>query len=575
MFLKNYFDIPNLTVAWERTIRDSNRDVKDYAGIELFESNIDNNLRYLSELLIAGEYKPSRPAKFYEPKATGTQRAKTILCIEDAIVYQCICDTIAYRAYETTEKYENFVFGSVLNEEVKLGVDLLNIENPRFYFFELWMSKWNQFAESVNAEVEDRSMTYKLETDITGFFDCIPHSKLLQLLYKKYDIDPAVLDLFSECLNTWSGTSESATPGVGIPQGPQASFFIANVYLGDIDEKMVSRGLSYYRYMDDFRIYSSNEDELIEVLVEIDKFLKSNGLSINSKKTLIEKLDEDREKEKIDNADIMAYLAIAFEEEVEPKIDKTESDSIDQIDLTEQFGGASQGDFYFTRDFEFSSDEEAKEYLEKEFDVLDKFIWSKIKKVGDSVEFIDEESITKDLRKHQKDWLKIGFEYRSLLTLSESLEFDYKPNPAYIDVWFLLSRKFIAKANQFNWILAKYEANSSLKDKLLQHIEKFRLYEWIQHQFIVTLAISQELTTEELRNCFKKLKATESLYVKLAYYRLLILQVEPNHQLYSTVKHSIELEKNTFLKTTLLHYYHKKNLGQLSKYDIAKTIGLL
>jgi hypothetical protein len=42
-----------------------------------------------------------------------------------------------------------------------------------------------------------------------------------------------------------------------------------------------------------------------------------------------------------------------------------------------------------------------------------------------------------------------------------------------------------------------------------------------------------------------------------------------------TVKHSIELEKNTFLKTTLLHYYHKKNLGQLSKYDIAKTIGIL
>ena len=86
MFLKNYFDIPNLRIAWERAIRDSNRDVKDYAGIELFESNIDNNLRYLSELLIAGEYKSSRPAKFYEPKATGTQRAKTILCIEDAIV---------------------------------------------------------------------------------------------------------------------------------------------------------------------------------------------------------------------------------------------------------------------------------------------------------------------------------------------------------------------------------------------------------------------------------------------------------------------------------------------------------
>ena len=575
MNLKNYFDIPNLKIAWERTKRDSNRDVKDYAGIELFEANFENNLIYLSELLISGEYKPSRPAKFYEPKATGTQRAKTILCIEDAIVYQCICDTIAYRSYESTLKYENFVFGSVLNEEVKLGLNLLNIENPRFFFFELWMEKWNQFAESVNAEVEDRSVTYKLETDITGFFDCIPHSKLLQLLYKKFEIAPDVLDLFSECLNTWSGTAESATPGVGIPQGPQASFFLANVYLGDIDEKMVNRGLSYYRYMDDFRIYSSSEVELIEILVEIDKFLKSNGLSINSKKTLIEKLDEDREKEKIDNTDFLAYLAIAFEEEIKDQVDKVEYNSIDQIDLTEQFGSPSQGDSYFTKDFEFSSDEEAKEYIDKELNQLDEFIWSKIKKVGDSVAFIDEDNIKNDFRKNQKDWLKIGFEYRSLLSLSDSLGLNYSPNNEYLEVWFLLARKFFSKANQFNWILAKYESSLSLKQKLLQHIEKFYLYEWIQHQFIVTLAISQELTTEELRNCFKKLKSTDSLYVKLAYYRLLILQVDQNHQLYSTVKHSIELEKNTFLKTTLLHYYHKKNLGQLSKYDIAKTIGIL
>jgi hypothetical protein len=41
------------------------------------------------------------------------------------------------------------------------------------------------------------------------------------------------------------------------------------------------------------------------------------------------------------------------------------------------------------------------------------------------------------------------------------------------------------------------------------------------------------------------------------------------------VNHNIESQDNTFINTTLLHYYHKKNLGQLSKYDIAKTIGLL
>ena len=103
--MEEYFDIPNLKLAWERCLRDTNRDVKDYAGIDLFGFCIEENLMNLSKVILKGDYKPSRPAKFYEPKPTGTQRSKTILCIEDAIVYQCIIDTIATRAYQDTAAY--------------------------------------------------------------------------------------------------------------------------------------------------------------------------------------------------------------------------------------------------------------------------------------------------------------------------------------------------------------------------------------------------------------------------------------------------------------------------------------
>ena len=265
--MKEYFDLSNLRIAWERCLRDTNRDVKDYAGIDLFGFSIEDNLQNLSEVLLSGDYKPSRPAKFYEPKSTGTQRTKTILCIEDAIVYQSIIDTLAARAYEESNQYESFVFGSVLHSEVALGTSILKSENPKFYFFEFWMEKWTKFADSVNNEVEDRSVAFKLETDITGFFDCIPHSKLLQLIYNKHGIDKGVVDLLNKCLNRWSGTADSTTPGIGIPQGPQASFFLANLYLTEIDSILVNKGLSYYRYMDDMRIYSSSKDELIEVFI--------------------------------------------------------------------------------------------------------------------------------------------------------------------------------------------------------------------------------------------------------------------------------------------------------------------
>jgi len=450
------------------------------------------------------------------------------------------------------------------------------------------MEKWTKFADSVNNEVEDRSVAFKLETDITGFFDCIPHSKLLRLIYDKFNFDKNVVDLLSKCLNRWSGTADSTTPGVGIPQGPAASFFLGNLYLTEIDAILINKGLSYYRYMDDIRIYSSSKDELNEVLVLIDKYLKSNGLSINSKKTLIEALGDDREEEKIDVADILEYLNLStllkdnnavkkgtkgLKKQVDPS--SVNRLQIDIHDVEEQFGSSSFQVTKQTKEFNFTNDKEAKQYLEKELKAFDKEIISRVQFGNDGVQFKNLELIDKDLSKAQKEWLKIGYEYRSLLNLSDSLDLGYEADKKYVHVWFLVAMKFIAKANQFNWILTRYPASNEIKGLLFEHIEKSKLYEWVQHQFITTLAISQKLNTEELRFCFKKMKACNSFYGQLAYYYLLILQVKESQQLYASLTNSITQESDLFLKSTLLHYIDRKNQGKLSKHDIAKTIGLL
>lgn len=586
--MKEYFDISNLKLAWNRCLWDTNSEVKDYAGIDLFGFSLEENLMNLSESLLSGDYKPSRPAKFYEPKSTGTQRTKTILCIEDAIVYQCIIDTLATLAYEESNQYESFVFGSILHSEVARGTSILKSDNPKFYFFEFWMEKWTKFADLVNNEIEDDSNKFKLETDITGFFDCIPHSKLLQLIYNKYDIDKGVVDLLHKCLNRWSGTADSTTPGVGIPQGPQASFFLGNLYLAELDSILMNKGLSYFRYMDDIRIFSDKKVEIEEVLVLIDKKLKSHGLCINSKKTLIEDLSDDREKEKIEVLDILEYLnhSTLLEGLFTDKKDGNESknqeeksiskkNEVDLYDLGEQFGSSSFEIAQQTKEFNFKNKKEAQKYLEKELKAFDKEINARLIITNGGVQFKNPEKVLEDSKKAQKEWLKIGYEYRSLLNLSDSLGLGYKADQKYFSVWLFIAINFIPKANQFNWILTRYTASSINKKILFEHIEKSELYEWAQHQFITTLAISQKLNTEELRRCFKKMKSSESYYVKLAYYNLLILQVNESHQLYATIINNIIQEKDLFLKSTLLYYIDKKNQGQLSKYDIAKTIGLL
>ncbi|MFN9109031.1 MAG: RNA-directed DNA polymerase, partial [Bacteroidota bacterium] len=213
--------------------------------------------------------------------------------------YQAIANVIAQRAYPQLVQTDQFVYGSVLVPEVQLGTDLLKTPDATFYFFKFWKSLYNKFKDSVIKAIEVDKASYKFETDITGFFDSIPHYNLLLTLSTEFSVEDEILDLLSECLNAWSGTKENSTPGVGIPQGPVPSFFFANLLLHPLDKQVIGDAFKYYRYMDDINIYGYSEEELLDVLVTIDNYLKGHGLSINSKKTRIEKIDPDKEDETV------------------------------------------------------------------------------------------------------------------------------------------------------------------------------------------------------------------------------------------------------------------------------------
>jgi len=109
-----YFNPDNLKLAYNRIICWPERMVKDRFGIHAFGSQLDKNLKHLSEKLISGKYTPQHGFKYYEPKSSGTQRTKTLLMIEDALVYQAIANVIASRNYDLLAEHDDFVFGSVL-----------------------------------------------------------------------------------------------------------------------------------------------------------------------------------------------------------------------------------------------------------------------------------------------------------------------------------------------------------------------------------------------------------------------------------------------------------------------------
>lgn len=542
---EKYFSPNNLRLAWERMVRSNGKDIKDFFGIEIYSTNLDKNLIRLSEAIIKGEFKPQRPFKYYEPKASKTHRTKSVLSIEDALVYQAIADKVATTNYKRLAENNSFVFGSVLHPEVEKGLDLLNEPDADFYFFEYYIPLYNKFINSVNTEIENTNIRFKLETDITGFFDCIPHSKLLITL-NKFGVEAEILDLLNDCLNIYSGTKESVTPGVGIPQGPAASFFYANVFLTDLDYAISQSGYTYYRYMDDIRIYEESEEQLTEALVLIDNFLKGRALSLNTKKTSIEELGENRKAEKL------TFLTGYGEELEEYEIKDSKGEKQKQVYLTEQSPDNEQGKKYIVKTIE---GEELITYCKKEIAEVEKYLFEKFKAINNTNFNARDLSNDEHLK---KEIIHIAYRWRSSNSILKNID---KPllNAKLIPIWLFCVEHFFWKANHFCWNLNQYGANDLINLKLNEIIPKFKSFEWVRYQILSNLSTVQHFNTSELREIFRKSKEEISGLVRLGYYMILLKHLKHEHQLFASLRQAIKDDKEPYIRKRLSSFISQKN----------------
>jgi hypothetical protein len=538
-----YFSSECLRLAWERMVRSNGKDAKDFFGIEIYASNLDKNLARLSKAIIKGEFKPQRPFKYYEPKASKTHRTKSVLSIEDSLVYQAIANTIATANYKRIAENNSFVFGSVLNPEVEKGLELLNDPEADFYFFEYYIPLYNKFINSVNTEIDNTNIRFKLETDITGFFDCIPHSKLLVTLHK-FGVEPEILDMLANCLNLYSGTKESVTPGVGIPQGAAASFFFANVFLNDLDYLISQNGYTYYRYMDDIRIYEETEEKLTEVLVLIDNYLKGRALSLNTKKTSIEEIGENRENEKLP-------LIVGYGQELLKECYIKESNKEKQVYLNEQTNDNEQIKKYIIKTIE---GDELINFCKKEIRDAEDFLLERFR----DIEQADFKSRTlANDEELKKQIIHVAYKWRNANSI---LKVEDKPilNKKLIPIWLFCTEHFFWKANHFCWNLNQYGANSIITQKLNDLIPKFKSFEWVRYQILSNMANVQNFNSSELREIFRKAKEETSGLVRLGYFMILLKHLKSDHQLFASLRQAIRDDKEPYIKNHLSSYISRQ-----------------
>ena len=567
--LEIYFNPDNLKLAYYRIVCWPERLVKDRFGIHAFGAQLDKNARQLSEKLISEEYSPQRGFKYYEPKSSGTQRTKTLLMIEDALVYQAIANVIAARNYELLSEHDDFVFGSVLMPDTKHGTELISKENPKYFFFKFWKSLFVRFKDSVIKAIEQDKASHKFETDITGFFDSIPHYNLLMTLSTHFGVEDKVLDLLSVCLNAWSGTKESNTPGVGIPQGPQPSYLLANLLLYPLDKQLISEAFKYYRYMDDIKIYGYSESELSNVLVQIDNYLKGLGLSINSKKTGINPIDAAKEDETVKELrrfEVMGNDYTGDENFItELSVVGLESNIIKSLlGLSEQSPEENDDD-YIKKQIETITDpEQIISFWEKEIVEVENELPALFK--INSTELADPKK-TDDI-----DFIRLSAKYGTALrSLSE-----YKKVNASVSLlpfWLFALKKYNWRASNYILTLQHYRDNETLKEELVSIYLADKNYECYRYHIITCLTYNFRYSDRELREFFKYLKNETSELVRYAIYCMLIKHSD-DQQLKSTLRVQLSKEANNYLKLITLDYWKRDANGVNSMYELVKQMGL-
>jgi excisionase family DNA binding protein len=198
------------------------------------------------------------------PKGFFFSRSGLLLSLPDRIAYHAVVGSLA-PAIEKG-RIKDAVFSAALspkvNELTRNGVEL-----------------WLEWRAATEAAIQADQHCVIVDTDITAYFDSIQHRLLLEDV-ERLSPDGAIARSLRAMLSAWMPVRD-----LGIPQGPDASRLLGNMYLYPVDEAMVDGGWPYFRYMDDIRIVAPNRASAIEAIRTLEREIKKRGLNLSAQKT--------------------------------------------------------------------------------------------------------------------------------------------------------------------------------------------------------------------------------------------------------------------------------------------------
>ncbi len=254
------FSERNLLTAFQQVAANGGAPGVDHVTVRMFERQLPDSVWELSDRLKAGTFQPQAIRRVHIPKpGTNETRPLGIPTVRDRVVQAAIVNVIEpIFERDFAEHSYGFRPGRGCKDALRRVDQLLK-----------------------------DGYVHVVDADLKGYFDSIPHDRLMDRLREKI-ADGPVLSLIEAFLKADILDEAGAwTPEAGAPQGAVLSPLLSNVYLDPLDHLAARSGFQMVRYADDFVILCRTPEEAQQSLALVQEWVTENGLTLHPTKTRI------------------------------------------------------------------------------------------------------------------------------------------------------------------------------------------------------------------------------------------------------------------------------------------------
>ena len=250
----------NLWAAFQQVARNDGAAGVDHVSVDQFARGFPDCIWELSDALKTGTYQPQAIRRVHLPKpGTHETRPLGIPTVRDRVVQAAVVNVIEpIFERDFAEHSYGFRPGRGCKDALRRIDQLLK-----------------------------QGFVHVVDADLKGYFDSIPHDRLLALVEAKI-ADGPVLRLIESFLQADILDEASRwTPEAGAPQGAVLSPLLSNIYLDPLDQHMAAAGFEMVRYADDFVILCRTTAEAQRALEMVGSWVSENGLTLHPAKTRV------------------------------------------------------------------------------------------------------------------------------------------------------------------------------------------------------------------------------------------------------------------------------------------------